>query len=122
MVDANATRAAKAAGYSDRSARNQGNRLMKNDDINQMIEARSEELKQLCGATAENKREMLWRIAQFNQQVVSGLDGKPEMRNPRASIQALAELNRMDGDYRKADAGVVTEVNFIQEFGSFDED
>ena len=117
MVDANATRAARAAGYSERSARNQGNRLMKNDDISHAIEERAEELKQLCGATAENKRDMLWRIAQFNQQLVNGMDGQPEMRNPRAAIQALAELNRMDGDYRKADAGGVTEVTFIQHFG-----
>lgn len=118
MVDGNATRAATEAGYSERSAHNQGHRLlMKNDEVAQAIDERSEELKQLCGATAESKRDMLWYIAQFNQQVFIGLDGQPEMRNPRAAIQAIAELNRMDGDHRKADAGAVNEVSFIQYFG-----
>lgn len=118
MVDANATRAAKAAGYSDKSAYNQGHRLlMRNDEVAHTIDERSEELKELCGATAENKRDMLWRIAQFNQEVIPGVDGRPEMRNPRAAIQAVTELNRMDGDHRKADTGELTQVTFIQNMG-----
>ena len=40
----NATEAARAAGYSERSAHNQGHRLMKNDDIRAVIQERLQEL------------------------------------------------------------------------------
>lgn len=52
----NQTKAAIAAGYSRRSARNQGYRLMKNDDIRKAIEQRFSEL-------TMSKNEVLARLA-----------------------------------------------------------
>ncbi|WP_062264269.1 terminase small subunit [Endozoicomonas arenosclerae] len=124
LMSGNATDAAIKAGYSKRSAYNQGHRLlMNNDEVSKAIVEKIGEFKELSGATAENKRELLWRIAQFNQQVVIGSDGQPAMRNPRASTSAIAELNKMDGDYRKPEEGSKNEILFIQQFGEeFSED
>lgn len=56
----NQTKAAEAAGFSKKSARNQGYRLMKNDDIRKAVEARLAEL-------TMSKNEVLARLADIGR-------------------------------------------------------
>nr|MDT0250467.1 terminase small subunit [Endozoicomonas sp.] len=116
LVDQNATRAAIAAGYSERTARSQGSRLLTNADISTEIRARQNKLSRELKITAQDKRARLWQIAQFCSDPVAGDEGELRMRNPRAATAAIAELNKMDGDYQQK-AGEETSVNFIQIFG-----
>ncbi|WP_257285863.1 terminase small subunit [Endozoicomonas sp. SESOKO1] len=120
LMDGNATRAAREAGYSERSAHTQGNRMLKNDEVLNAIAERTDALQQEALITAESKRDTLWRIAQFNAQVIADDEGQLKMRNPRAATAAISELNKMDGDYRKNE-GPITQVNFIQDFGGGDD-
>ena len=53
VIDRNATQAAIRAGYSERSALNQGSRLMKNDEVLRQIEIFTHELAEKSKLTAE---------------------------------------------------------------------
>ena len=53
LKDQNATQAAIRAGYSKRSAGNQGNRLMKNDEIKAAIDDRVQSIAEKVGASKE---------------------------------------------------------------------
>lgn len=53
LVDFNATKAAIRAGYSKRSARQVGSRLLTNDDIRKTVETRKKELADACDVTRE---------------------------------------------------------------------
>ncbi len=117
MVDQNATRAAIAAGYSPKTARAQGCRLLTNADIAPEIRARQNKLSRELNITAQDKRAKLWQIAQFCGEVIETPEGDLRMRNPRAATAAIAELNKMDGDYLQK-APEESRVNFIQIFGS----
>ena len=119
LIDQNATRAAVAAGYSEKTARSQGSRLLTNADIQQAIQVRQTEISTELNITARDKRRKLWEIAQFCSEVVGSDDGEAYMRNPRAATAAIAELNKMDGEYSQ-NAGELTQVNFIQYFGDDD--
>ena len=116
LVDLNATRAAIAAGYSEKTARSQGSRLLTNADISQAIQERQQVISSELQITAQDKREKLWAIARFCSQVQEGADGQCYMRNPRAATAAIAELNKMDGDYSQS-SEPITQVTFIQQFG-----
>ncbi|WP_353623123.1 terminase small subunit [Salinisphaera sp. G21_0] len=120
LIDQNATRAAIAAGYSPKTARVQGSRLLANADISTEIRARQNKLSRELNITAQDKRAKLWQIAQFCSEKMERPDGELCMRNPKAATAAIAELNKMDGDYQKK-AGEETKVNFIQIFSSDDE-
>ncbi|MTI13310.1 terminase small subunit [Sansalvadorimonas verongulae] len=116
VVYQNATKAAIAAGYSEKTARTQGSRLLTYDDISQAIASRQESISSELHITAEDKCKALWRIVQFCSEVVSDGDGGFRMRDPRAATSAIAELNKMDGTY-KTNTSDMTQVTFIQQFG-----
>ena len=116
LIDQNGTRAAIAAGYSEKSARSQASRLLTNADIQGIIQERQLQISTELKITAKDKRRKLWEIAQFCGQVVEGTDGSTYMRNPRAATAAIDELNKMDGEYSHAGAEL-PHVTFIQQFG-----
>ena len=62
MILKNATEAAKKAGYSDRSAYSQGQRLMKNDEIKQAIAKRQAKLSKSAMLTVESHLDMLEQL------------------------------------------------------------
>ncbi|WP_211825137.1 terminase small subunit [Kistimonas asteriae] len=117
LIDQNATRAAIAAGYSEHSARSQGSRLLTNADIQKAIHLKQAQLSSELNITALAKRQKLWEIASFCSEQISGTDGLIVMRNPRAATAAIAELNKMDGEYRQTGSDAAPVV-FIQEFSS----
>ncbi len=121
MIDQNATRAAIAAGYSPKTARAQGCRLLTNADIAPEIRARQGKLSRELNITAQDKRARLWQIAQFCSELVEKPDGELYMRNAKAATAAIAELNKMDGDYQRK-VSEESSVNFIQIFGSDEDD
>ena len=116
LLDQNATRAAIAAGYSEKTAKSQGSRLLTYADISQAISEGQNQLSIELNITAKDKRQKLWQIAQFCSEPIVGADGELRMRNPRAATAAIAELNKMDGAYAQASAEL-PQVNFIQYFG-----
>ena len=121
LIDQNATRAAKAAGYSEATARRQGSRLLTNADIQHAIADGQQQISQELNITAKDKRECLWAIAMFNTQAIEDQHGIVRMRDPRVATSAIAELNKMDGAYDKKQDDLVT-VNFIQHFGDDTDD
>lgn len=116
LIDQNATRAAKAAGYSEKTARSQGSRLLTNADIQHAIAEGQQHISRELNITASQKRECLWAIAVFNSQTIEDQHGITRMRDPRVATSAIAELNKMDGTYDKKEDDLMT-VNFIQHFG-----
>ncbi|WP_245662863.1 terminase small subunit [Endozoicomonas arenosclerae] len=116
LTDLNATRAAIAAGYSEKTARSQGSRLLTNADISQAIQEQQETLSTELQITAQTKRKLLWDIATFCSQTVAGPDGEQRMRDPRSATSAIAELNKMDGAYSKT-GNDIPQITFIQQFG-----
>ncbi|CAM3536476.1 terminase small subunit [Parendozoicomonas haliclonae] len=121
LLDQNATRAAIAAGYSEKTARSQGSRLLTNVDISQTITDQQAQINTELLITAQAKRERLWAIATFNSQTYVDQSGDVRMRDPRAATSAIAELNKMDGSYVQA-GHESTYVTFIQDFGDGGED
>ena len=117
LVDQNATRAATAAGYSKKTAKSQGSRLLTNVDILRAIRKRQEQPSSELNVSAADKRRKLWEIAQFCGEAIEGPEGERRMRDPRAATAAIAELNKMDGEYRQS-LGELPQVTFIQHFGS----
>ncbi|MGO0308729.1 terminase small subunit [Endozoicomonas acroporae] len=119
LIDQNATRAAIAAGYSPKTARAQGCRLLTNADIATEIRVSQGKLSRELNITARDKRAKLWEIARFCGEVIETPEGDLRMRNPRAATAAIAELNKMDGDYQQK-AQEESRINFIQIFDSED--
>ena len=116
IIDQNGTRAAIAAGYSEKSARSQASRLLTNANILKAIRERLEDIGKELNITAKDKRQKLWGIAEFCSGQIEGSDGQVKMRDPRAATAAIAELNKMDGEYRNG-GEELPHITFIQEFG-----
>ena len=88
LVDNNGARAARAAGYSVKTARNIANEnLSKPHIINRIMEVQEERLERLT-ITTDMKHELLWSGAQNSH-------AEGDFKSMKACI---AELNRMQGD------------------------
>lgn len=70
-------------------------KLLKSTNVALTIESLREETKKEFTVSAEQKRRMLYELA-INCSQVSPESGKPV--NPTATVSAIAELNKMDGD------------------------
>ncbi len=116
LIDQNATRAAIDAGYSANSARSQGSRLLTNADIVRTINERQQVVSKELEITASDKRKKLLDITLFCSEQVADGNGQMKMRDARAATSAIAELNKMDGEYRQALENL-PHINFIQYFG-----
>jgi phage terminase small subunit len=84
-----------AAGYSAKSAQSHGARLLRRKDIAKFIEKRMKEATQTLDENFERKVRTLWGI-------VERWEGQePVEIPPNAVINAIAELNKMQGHYLK---------------------
>ncbi len=66
-------------------------------------------------ATFEQKLNLLWKIAQHESSIASGADVEdcdPKLRDSRAAIAAIAELNKMQGDLAAIKTDNKTTVGF----------
>lgn len=63
VIDGNATKAAERAGYSKRTARAQGSRLLTNVNVQQRLDTLKEEVAAACKFNAEQVKARLWSIA-----------------------------------------------------------
>ncbi|MDY7025909.1 MAG: terminase small subunit [Pseudomonadota bacterium] len=89
----NATQAAIKAGYSEKTAYSQGQRLLKHVEIKKELEKQQKKTKESYMISAEKKKKWLEDIIETSLQADDGgkIDG-------RTAIAAIAELNKMDGD------------------------
>lgn len=94
----NATEAAKLAGYSERTARQQGSRLLTNVYIEKYIQERSESILEKLGATQERILAEIVSIAFSN--VTDLFEGDWQLKSqsdiPRASIAAVKNLTKTE--------------------------
>lgn len=77
LIDLNATRAAIRAGYSIKTARVQGNRMLTNVDIQEAVQARREALKKKTGLTQERVLDEYRKLAFFDVRKMFDEDGEP---------------------------------------------
>lgn len=106
LLDHNATRAAIAAGYSERSARSQGQRLLTKADVASAIDAGNARINNSLDVTVERVRGELARLAFFDPRKFFKADG------------SIKPINELDEDTAMAIAGM--DVNELFE-GSGDE-
>lgn len=93
LIDQNATRAAIAAGYSEKTARQQGSRLLTDVDILSQIEKKNSETNAKLDVTVERVKQELARLAYCDVRKFFNSDG---------SAKAITEL---DEDSARAVAG-----------------
>jgi phage terminase small subunit len=93
LLDQNATRAAKAAGYSEHTANEQGARLLANVSIREEINRRNSELNQKMDLTVERIKLEIARLCYYNT---------ADYFNPDGSAKQISELSE---DAARAIAG-----------------
>lgn len=114
----NGTQAARDAGYkgNQNTLASVAKDNLRKPHIKSVIDAARAKLKEKLGISAENKRQALWDIAQDGMEKVDvqGKDFK-RMKNPLTAIQAITELNKMDGDHAalKIKATVKNQVDYV---------
>jgi phage terminase small subunit len=84
IIDCNATQAAIRAGYSAKTARSQGQRLLTNVDIQKAIQLAQNQAAGKCELTFEKSMEILAGIATVG-------------KNDRDRIAAIAQASKMSG-------------------------
>jgi len=94
----NAKDAAIFAGYSERTADQQGSRLLKNVKVIEAVEKYKKEQLSAHIWRKEEKLELLQKIASNGIRDVVDKDGNIKMENPSASVAAIKEHNLMQGD------------------------
>lgn len=93
LKDKNATRAAIAAGFAEKTAYSQGSRLLKNVEIKSQIETEFEKVNKKLDVSVERVLLEMARLAYFDPQAFV---------NPDGSVKPLSEV---DEDSRRAIAG-----------------
>ena len=93
MIDFNATQAAERAGYSKRTANEQGARLLANVSVRSHIDKRREKQSENVGLTAERTIKEAMRLAFFDVRKLVDADGNP------------IPINKLDDDTAAAIAG-----------------
>ena len=94
LIDFNATQAAERAGYSKRTANEQGARLLANVSVRSQIEARRAKQSENVGLTAERTIKEAVRLAFFDVRKLVDADGNP------------IPINKLDDDTAAAIAGL----------------
>lgn len=110
LVDCNATQAAIRAGYSAKTARSQGQRMLTNVDIKSKIDELREELKNSRIASAVERMEFLTQVmrGEITEEVVLVTKQKGVIRENKKAyvsdrIKAAIELDKMDKSIPKED-------------------
>ena len=78
LIDRNATQAAIKAGYSAKTARSQGQRLLTKVDIKELVDKRLSKLEEKAGLTAERVMREVKAIATSN--IMDGLEYNPDTK------------------------------------------
>ena len=94
LIDFNATQAAERAGYSKRTANEQGARLLANVSVRSHIDERREKQSENVGLTAERTIKEAMRLAFFDVRKLVDADGNP------------IPINKLDDDTAAAIAGL----------------
>lgn len=98
----NGVKAARDAGYkgNDVTLAQVATENLRKPHIQSEIISVRDSLKSTSEATSRAKREILWRLAKYNAEIIiQSKNGIEYMRNPNVVISAISELNKMDGDY-----------------------
>ena len=110
LVDCNATQAAIRAGYSAKTARSQGQRMLTNVDIKSKIDELREELKSSRIASAVERMEFLTQVMRgdITEEVVLVTKQKGVIHDFKQAyvsdrIKAAIELDKMDKSVPKED-------------------
>ena len=110
LVDCNATQAAIRAGYSAKTARSQGQRMLTNVDIKSKIDELREELKNSRIASAVERMEFLTQVmrGEITEEVVLVTKQKGVLHENKKAyvsdrIKAAIELDKMDKSIPKED-------------------
>lgn len=110
LVDCNATQAAIRAGYSAKTARSQGQRMLTNVDIKSKIEELREEIKNSRIASAMERMEFLTQVmrGEIAEEVVLVTKQKGVIHENKKAyvsdrIKAAIELDKMDKSVPKED-------------------
>lgn len=110
LVDCNATQAAIRAGYSAKTARSQGQRMLTNVDIKSKIDELREELKNSRIASAVERMEFLTQVmrGEITEEVVLVTKQKGVIHDNKQAyvadrIKAAIELDKMDKSIPKED-------------------
>lgn len=96
LIDQNATRAAKAAGYSEHTAHVQGARLLSNANIKAEIDKQNAKINEKLDLTIERVKEEIARLAYYDPKAFWNEDGTAK------------PIHEIDEDSRRAIAGFET--------------
>lgn len=86
------------AGYSEKTADQQGSRLLKNVKVVEAIEKHKKAQYSAHIWRKEEKLDLLQKIALNGVRDIADKDGNMKMENPSASVAAIKEHNLMQGD------------------------
>jgi len=108
LIDMNATEAAKRAGYSVKTAKQQGSRLLTNVDVQNEVQRRQK----ISNANAQKTRENIIQDLQtvINMYLVSG-------RNTTNALKAIDMLSKMQGWYEPDKQEIVHKglsINYVK--------
>jgi hypothetical protein len=92
----NATKSALEAGYSEKTAYSIGHENLKKPEIQAAIGEKMRESAERLGAGRDWRLSMLQKVAEAS---LSGAASKDAVVHPTGVIGAIAELNKMCGDY-----------------------
>lgn len=93
LIDQNATRAAKAAGYSEKSAHAQGSRLLKHAEVRSQLETANTKANSKMDLTVERVKQEIARLAYCDPAAFFNADG------------SCKQMGDLDEDSRRAIAG-----------------
>ena len=97
LVDLNATQAAIRAGYSAKTARSQGQRLLTDVDIKELVSKSMAERSKATQITAERMLQELGRVAFFDPRRLLNADGSPrpinELDDDTAAVLAGMDIS-----------------------------
>lgn len=110
----NATQAAIKAGYSKKTANEQGAQNLTKLSIKEAIEKHRNTLEKAYIWNKEKKLELLQKIASGGIRDIVDKDGNIKMENPSASVAAIKEHNLMQGDNAPTEINVDEPISKIQ--------
>ena len=114
----NATESAKFAGYSEKTAYSQGQRLLKNVEVRKYVDEKLKKESEDLGITFEWVANALKK----NYELALTPDGETGRIDVRASSDALKELNKMFGHNAPEKREISSEVKIVPDFGDGGDD
>lgn len=105
ITSGNGRESARLAGYSgsDNVLSQIANDNLKKPHIIELLDDQQADLKASIGVSKEEKYEWLRTVVVGSLETKYNKEGEPDgLRNPSAAIQAISELNKMDGDHAPA--------------------